>query len=107
MADEREAACKGQPGRVVPVIDRNRCEAKGGCVEVCPFKVFEIRSLAAADKATLSFVGRVKAWAHGQRQAYVVRPDDCHACRRCVEACPEDAIRLVPHGPAGGTTHPT
>jgi 4Fe-4S ferredoxin len=107
MADEHEAACKGQAGRVVPVIDRNRCEAKAGCVEVCPFKVFEIRSLAPSDKATLSFVGRMKAWAHGHRQAYVIRPDDCQACQRCVEACPEDAIRLVPRRPAGGTTQST
>ena len=92
--------CKGEPGRVAPVIDRNRCEAKAGCVQVCPFGVFEIRSLEPSDRATLSFVGRIKAWAHGNRQAYVVRPDGCHACRLCVEACPEGAIRLMPRPPA-------
>ena len=88
--------CKGTPGKVVPVVDRNRCEAKADCVEVCPYHVFEVRDLAAADRAGLSFVGRLKAWAHGNRQAYVVRPGDCHACQRCIPACPEDAIRLVP-----------
>lgn len=96
---QQEAArgdCKGQAGRVVPLIDRNRCEAKGGCVEVCPYEVFEIRPLAPADRAALSFRGKLKAWGHGHRQAYVVRPDDCHACGLCVQACPEDAIRLVP-----------
>jgi NAD-dependent dihydropyrimidine dehydrogenase PreA subunit len=105
MADEPGAECKGQSGRVAPVIDRNRCEAKGGCVAVCPFKVFEIRSLTSSDKTELSFVGRIKAWAHGNRQAYVVRPADCHACSLCVQACPEDAIRLAAYLPAAPSTH--
>ena len=91
--------CNGRAGRVVPQIDRNRCEAKGGCVEVCPYDVFEIRTLAPADRAALSFRGKLKAWGHGHRQAYVVRPDDCHACGLCVQACPEDAIRLGPVRP--------
>jgi len=92
--------CQGEAGRSVPVIDRNRCEAKAGCVQVCPFGVFEIRKLEPSDRATLSLVGRMKAWAHGNRQAYVVRPDDCHACRLCVEACPEEAIHLIARPPA-------
>ena len=79
---------------LTPHVDRNQCEAKGACVRVCPFNVFEIRPLAAADRAALSLRGRLKAWAHGGRQAYVVRPDDCHACGKCVEACPEQAIEL-------------
>ena len=97
MTSEHSLQCKGDAGRVAPVIDRNRCEAKAGCVEVCPFDVFEIRSLAPSDKAALSFVGRLKAWAHGNRQAYVIRPADCHACQLCIKACPEEAIRLVPY----------
>ncbi len=96
MNESSKTDCKGQAGRVVPLIDRNRCEAKGGCVLVCPFKVFEIRALAPPDRAALSFRGKLKAWGHGHRQAYVIRPDDCHACGLCVQACPEDAIRLVP-----------
>lgn len=86
--------CKTEAGRVLPVIDRNRCEAKGGCVAVCPYAVFEIQRLTDADRAALSWRGRIKAWAHGGRQAYVVKPLDCRACRRCIDACPEDAIRL-------------
>jgi 4Fe-4S ferredoxin len=101
MASESEAECKGQAGRVAPVVDRNRCEAKAGCVGVCPFNVFEIRSLSPGDKSALSFVGRIKAWAHGNRQAFVIRPADCRACRLCIEACPEDAIRLEPYLAAG------
>ena len=98
MSDIKSAAgadCKGVAGRVVPVIDRNRCEAKAGCVAVCPFQVFEIQTLQPADRASLSFRGRIKAWAHGGRQAYVVQPDACRACGLCLQACPEDAIRLV------------
>jgi NAD-dependent dihydropyrimidine dehydrogenase PreA subunit len=93
---EAEAECKGEPGRVAPVVDRNRCEAKADCVRVCPYDVFEIRPLGAQDKAGLSFVGRLKAWAHGNKQAYVVRPGDCHACQLCIAACPEEALKLAP-----------
>lgn len=89
-------ACKGEPGRVAPVVDRNRCEGKSDCVTLCPFGVFELRVLESAERAGLSLRGRVKAWAHGYRQAHVVRPAACHACQLCVRQCPEQAIRLVP-----------
>lgn len=92
---EPAAECLGEPGRVVPVIDRNRCEGKEDCARACPFDVFEMSTLSAADKAALSWGGRLKAWAHGNRQAFVAKPDACHACQLCVEACPENAIRLA------------
>ena len=88
------AECKST-GVVIPVIDRSRCEAKGDCVDVCPYHVFEVRPLASADKVGLSLFARVKARMHGNRQAFVVRGDDCHACGLCVSACPEHAIRLA------------
>lgn len=91
-----DAQCSGLPGRVVPVIDRNRCEGKSACAEVCPYHVFELRALAPDDRAGLSLAGRLKSWVHGGRQAFAVRSQDCHACGRCVAACPEQAIRLVP-----------
>lgn len=97
MQPKTATDCKGEAGRVAPVINRNRCEAKASCVAVCPFNVFEIRDLAPSDRAGLSFVGRIKAWAHGNRQAYVVQPDRCHACQLCLAACPEDAIHLAPY----------
>lgn len=53
LAGEATADCKGASGRVVPVIDRNHCEAKAGCVAVCPHDVFEIRPLEPADRAGL------------------------------------------------------
>jgi len=93
--DGEMQSCDGQGGRVAPVVDRNRCEAKADCVAVCPYGVFEIRRLLPEDKATLSFRGKLKAWAHGGKQAYVVDPQSCHACKLCVRACPENAIRLL------------
>lgn len=88
-------ACK-DAGRVVPVINQNRCEAKADCVRVCPYDVFEIRVLTPGERRGLSWAGRIKTWAHGNRQAFPVRPDACHACGLCVTACPERAIRLAP-----------
>jgi 4Fe-4S ferredoxin len=97
MATESEnPSCRGEPGRVAPVVDRNRCEAKEDCVRVCPYDVFEIRALSPEDRASLSWIGWFKALAHGNRQAYVVRPESCHACQLCIDACPEDALRLAP-----------
>jgi 4Fe-4S ferredoxin len=86
--------CKGT-GLLRPVIDRNRCEGKEDCVRVCPYAVFELGVLSRDERAALSFVGKLKAFAHGGRQAFAVRADACHGCGLCVEACPEKAIRLA------------
>jgi len=96
------APCSNVSGRVAPVVDRNRCEGKDACVQVCPFDVFEIGTLDRDARRALSLIGRLKALAHGHRQAFVVRPEACHACRLCVEACPENALALRPLEAAGG-----
>ena len=90
-----KADCRGNPGRIAPTVDRNRCEGKEDCVVVCPFEVFEMGILSKDERGSLSLIGRFKAWAHGHRQAYVIRPEECHACSLCVEACPEEALTLV------------
>ena len=92
---ERDA-CAGVPGRVAPVVDRNRCEAKEECVRVCPYSVFEMRRLSREERTGMSLLGRLKSAAHKNHQAVVVNPEDCHACNLCVEACPEKAIQLAP-----------
>jgi NAD-dependent dihydropyrimidine dehydrogenase PreA subunit len=43
----------------------------------------------------VSLRGRVNLFVHANRQAVVVRPDDCRSCGLCVAACPEHAIRLA------------
>jgi 4Fe-4S ferredoxin len=89
-------SCRPAPTGKVPVVDRNRCEAKDDCVQVCPYDVFEVRVLTAPERAGVSIRGRVNLLVHRNRQAIVARPDDCHACGLCVAACPERALRLVP-----------
>jgi 4Fe-4S ferredoxin len=91
-----EAVCrsKAEPGSVLPIVDRNRCEGARDCVDVCPYDVFEVRTLTGSERQGLSLVGNVKSFFHGYKQAFVVQPQDCHACGLCVKACPEDAITL-------------
>jgi NAD-dependent dihydropyrimidine dehydrogenase PreA subunit len=86
--------CK-EAGQLVPLIDRNHCEGKADCVRVCPYDVFELRVLSQQERAQLSFVGKIKAFVHGGKQAFAVREDQCHACGLCVRECPERAIKLV------------
>lgn len=89
--------CVGKPGKIVPLIDRNRCEGKDDCIQICPYDVFQMGTISKEQRSGLSIKGRIKAWAHGGKQAFVVGPDDCHACNLCVAACPENAISLLPN----------
>lgn len=89
-----ECTSKSPAGLAIPIVDRNRCEGKEGCVAVCPYDVFEVRKLTAQEREGMSLLGSLKSWAHGNRQAVVVKPMDCHACGLCLKACPETAITL-------------
>ncbi len=84
---------------MVPRIDRNRCEGKAECLDVCPYDVFEVRKIDDADFERLSFFGRLRSRAHGKLTAYTPGAADCHACGLCVVACPEKAIELVAIAP--------
>src|SRR4051812_17015210 len=86
--------CAPEAGRVRPVIDRSRCEGKADCERVCPYGVFALRKLTGVERAPLSFLARVKLFVHGGKQAFAVKAEECHACGKCVSACPEKAIRL-------------
>ena len=87
--------CLAEPGRVVPVINRNRCEGKHDCVDVCPYNVFEVRRMDDVDFASLTLIGKLKSTAHKRMTSYTPRTADCRSCGLCVVACPEKAIRLV------------
>jgi 4Fe-4S ferredoxin len=93
-------SCKPEPTGQVPVVNRNRCEAKDDCVQVCPYGVFEVRVLSAGERAGVSLRGRLNLLTHRNRQAVVIAPDECHACGLCVAACPERAITLTPRAAA-------
>jgi NAD-dependent dihydropyrimidine dehydrogenase PreA subunit len=87
--------CGAAPGAYVPVVDRNACEGKRDCVEVCPYNVFEVRRIADEDFAKLSFAGKLKSRVHGRLSSYTPHADLCQACGLCVVACPEKAINLM------------
>jgi 4Fe-4S ferredoxin len=93
-----EADCKFEAGVLVPVIDPMRCEAKGPCVQACPYDVLAIRPVPVAERAALPLMGRLKLFVHGGRQAFVEKPDACHGCGLCVQVCPERAIKLWRRG---------
>ena len=98
MARSAEQACKYPPGVMVPVIDRNRCEGKAACVSVCPKNVFVVEVLPPEQRGGLTLMGRLKGFGHGWKQALMPNAAACEGCAKCVEACPESAIRLVREG---------
>jgi NAD-dependent dihydropyrimidine dehydrogenase PreA subunit len=86
--------CRAEPASYVPVVDHGRCEGKSDCVDVCPYGVFQVRSIEDADYEALSFFGKLKSRAHGRKTAYTTGASRCQACGLCVVACPEEAILL-------------
>jgi NAD-dependent dihydropyrimidine dehydrogenase PreA subunit len=93
--DRRGEKCRAEAGAYIPIVNRNACEGKRDCVEVCPYDVFEVRQISDRDFAQLTFVGKLKSTMHGRLSAYTPRAAQCQACGLCVAACPEKAITLV------------
>jgi 4Fe-4S ferredoxin len=82
-------------GKLMPVIDAQRCEGAGPCIAVCPVNVFTLRAPNTQEKAALGWKARVKVWVHGGKQAFVTNGDACRGCGLFVSACPERAIQLA------------
>jgi len=94
-SEPRSGKCDVDPGVYFPIVNRNRCEGKRDCVEVCPYDVFEVRPMDDREFSALSFAGKLKSRMHGKLSAYAPRAAACRACGLCVAACPEKAITLV------------
>ncbi|MCU0438722.1 MAG: ferredoxin family protein [Raineya sp.] len=86
--------CSDITEKLMPIVNFNSCGGKEDCVTVCPYNVFEMRPITKKDKAKLSLKGKIKTFFFKQK-AYVVNPDQCHACGLCIQACPEKAIKLT------------
>jgi 4Fe-4S ferredoxin len=83
------------PGFLYPVVDANRCEGKGPCIDVCPVNVFTMGVLPKSLRSQLTLKGKLKGFAHQWKQALVTDPAACEGCGLCVSACPENAIKLA------------
>jgi 4Fe-4S ferredoxin len=89
------AKCQAPAGRFVPRVDHARCEAKGDCIEVCPYNVFDINPIQDTDYRMLPWIGKLRVRIHGMQTAYTPRSERCLACGLCVVACPQEAIDLI------------
>ncbi|HMV42320.1 MAG TPA: 4Fe-4S binding protein [Leptospiraceae bacterium] len=87
--------CEYSAGEYIPIVNFSKCEAKGPCIEVCPYDVFELRKIEEKDYNSLTLAGRLKTLVHGKDKAYATRANRCHGCGYCVKACPEKAIQLI------------
>ena len=85
---------KQTPVGIRPVIDRNRCEGKADCVQVCPVGVFAVGTLPPGQRADLNLAGKIKGFEHRWQQALLVNATACDGCEHCVAACTERAIKL-------------
>jgi NAD-dependent dihydropyrimidine dehydrogenase PreA subunit len=72
-------------------VDPLRCEGKKTCAQICPAGVFRMEKAPTS----LPIVVLVKVFVHGGRQAVVANEAACTACMKCVDACPEEAIRVT------------
>lgn len=86
--------CADTAEKMMPIVNFNNCGGKQDCVVVCPFNVFTMQPISKEDKAKLNIKGQIKTFFFNQK-AYVIHPEQCHACGLCVNACPEKAIKLT------------
>jgi len=61
------------------VVDYDRCNGDGICVDVCPVAVFELQEVKGYDG----------------KKSVVVNNDACIVCRACEVQCPTQAITVT------------
>ena len=94
-ADALPESCSQPAGKLRPVVDAGRCEAKAACEAICPVDVFAIERINPDVFRTLPLTSRLKVWVHSMKTAVTPNADACLGCALCVAACPEKAIRLL------------
>jgi len=57
------------------IIDTNKCNGDGICVDTCPVNVYDLDEKSG--------------------KAKVINLEDCIECLACEENCPEGAIKIV------------
>ncbi len=60
------------------MIDRQKCEGEGYCVDACPVTILALTDAEGKKSATLS----------GEEE-------DCLGCMACLPVCPTDAIQVL------------
>lgn len=93
--DPLPEVCRQPAGKLKPVVDPGKCEAKADCDAVCPVDVFEIVRIPRETFQKLPAMAKLKVWVHGMKTAQTPNASACLGCALCVQACPEKAIRLV------------
>jgi NAD-dependent dihydropyrimidine dehydrogenase PreA subunit len=58
------------------IIDWDKCQACGDCVDTCPSEVLVMNQQ------------------NGKEVADVAKAEDCIGCDACVATCPEEAIQI-------------
>ena len=108
------------PETGLPEVDEEKCTACGACVDICPRNIIELRPMGRRSRRVyvscmnkdrgpiarraceVSCIGcsicvkacNFDAITIKDRLAYI-DPDKCKLCRKCVEACPQNAITEV------------
>ena len=85
----------------IPVWDEDLCIQCGKCVLVCPHAVIRAKVYEPSylDDAPATFKSAAPRWRGLEAMRYTlqVAPEDCTACRLCVEVCPAKSKSEVQH----------